>query len=249
MADAWESAYKARFGTSKFGDDAIGLFALGLQFGIDDLDSIGAEILMGGGDDKKCDLVYLDQEEGRCVVAQCYVSKKKRIAAPANKASDLNTAITWLLSSPIEKLPDRLRASAAEIRDAIKNDQLREMYIWYVHNLPESKNVATEITAVEHTASTAIRQIRPIGGARVLAREFGSTYFSRLYVESESPILVTDKIRVDVPTGHSIEGGEWAAFQTVLPGQFLYTSTRRTAPNCLALMFATISGLARVTPT
>src|SRR5690349_1032722 len=99
---AWQNAYNARFVESKFGDDSIGLFALGLQFGIDDLDSLGAEIITGGGDDKKCDLVYFDPEEGRCVVAQCYLSQKQRVAAPASKASDLNTAVTWLLTTPID---------------------------------------------------------------------------------------------------------------------------------------------------
>src|SRR5579864_4557172 len=73
---AWQKAYQARFADTKFGDDAIGLFALGLQFAIDDLDSIGAEIITGGSNDKKCDLVFFDPEEGRAVVAQCYVSKK-----------------------------------------------------------------------------------------------------------------------------------------------------------------------------
>ena len=75
---AWECAYEARFEKSQFGDDAIGLFALGLKLGIDDMEAVGTEIITGGGDDKKCDLVYLDKEEGRCVIAQCYVSRKPR---------------------------------------------------------------------------------------------------------------------------------------------------------------------------
>jgi hypothetical protein len=53
---AWERAYEARFENSKFGNDAIGIFALGLQFGLDDLEAVGAEIVTGSGDDKKCDL-------------------------------------------------------------------------------------------------------------------------------------------------------------------------------------------------
>ena len=52
---AWEEAYHNRFSSAKFGDDSIGLFALGLQFGIDDLDALGAEIVTGSGGDKKCD--------------------------------------------------------------------------------------------------------------------------------------------------------------------------------------------------
>ena len=154
---AWERAYAVRFEKSQFGDDAIGLFALGLKFGIDDMEAVGTEIITGSGDDKKCDLVYLDKEEGRCVVAQCYVSKRVRPAAPANKASDLNTAITWLLATPIEKLPERLKSSAAEIREEINTDKLREFNIWYVHNLPESRNVSDELNAVEHSANAAIK--------------------------------------------------------------------------------------------
>jgi hypothetical protein len=116
----WEKAYIARFTGSQFGDDAIGLFALGLKFGIDDIESVGAEIVTGSGDDKKCDLVYLDKEEGRCVVAQCYLSRKARAAAPANMASDLNTAISCLLSTPIDKLRERLKASAPNYEKALK---------------------------------------------------------------------------------------------------------------------------------
>ena len=125
----WQRAYLARFEASKFGDDAIGLFALSLKFGLDDIEAVGTEIVTGGGDDKKCDLIYLDKEEGACVVAQCYVSTKSRPAAPSNKASDLNTGITWLLTSPIENLPERLKASAVEIREAIKEEKIRELNI------------------------------------------------------------------------------------------------------------------------
>ena len=115
---AWEDAYKARFSGSQFGTDAIGLFALALQFNLEDLDAVGAESITGGGNDKKCDLFYLDKEEGRCVIAQCYTAQSKKAAAPANKASDLNTAITWLLSTPINSVPDDLRPNAADLRQS-----------------------------------------------------------------------------------------------------------------------------------
>jgi hypothetical protein len=190
---AWERAYAARFEKSSFGDDAIGLFAFGLKLGIDDMEAVGAEIITGGGNDKKCDLVYLDKEEGRCVVAQCYVSKKPRPAAPSNKASDLNTAITWLLTTPIDNLPEQLKSSAAELRETIKTDKLRELNIWYVHNLPESKNVSDELTAVEHSVNAAVKAISSSAVINVLGREIGTQTFARLYQESETPILVTEK--------------------------------------------------------
>jgi hypothetical protein len=219
---AWERAYAARFEKSSFGDDAIGLFAFGLKLGIDDMGAVGAEIITGGGNDKKCDLVYLDKEEGRCVVAQCYVSKKPRPAAPSNKASDLNTAITWLLTTPIDNLPEQLKSSAAELRETIKTDKLRELNIWYVHNLPESKNVSDELTAVEHSVNAAVKAISSSAVINVLGREIGTQTFARLYQESETPILVTEKLSITVPMGFRVKGHKWSAYQTVLPGRFFY---------------------------
>jgi hypothetical protein len=153
MAEPWYEAYTARFADSSFGSDAIGLFALGLVYGIEDLDSLGAEIITGGGNDKKCDLVYLDVEESRAVIAQCYLAlNDNKPAAPANKAADLMIAVGWLLNRQIEQVPDPIRGSAAELRDAIKTGKVHEIGIWYVHNLPESQNVKDELKTVEESA-------------------------------------------------------------------------------------------------
>ena len=75
---AWERAYDARFTGSKFGNEAIGLFALGLQFNIDDIDAVGAESVTGHGDDKKCDLCYFDD------VTSAILMKRKRDALLRN---------------------------------------------------------------------------------------------------------------------------------------------------------------------
>lgn len=220
--EAWEDGYAARFADSQFGDDAIGLFALGLQFNIDDLDAVGAESITGGGSDKKCDVFYFDKEERRCVIAQCYRSKKPRQAAPANKAADLNTAINWLLTAPIAKVPAALKANASELRNALKHDELDELSIWYVHNCPESKNVQDEIETVEHSASAAIKTVKAGSTVKILAREFGSKQFERLYKASGSPILVTATTKISVPAGFPIKGGDWSAYQTFVPGALVY---------------------------
>jgi hypothetical protein len=223
QSGAWEVAYKARFDGSRFGNDAIGLFALGLQYNIDDLDAVGAESITGGGNDKKCDIFYFDKEEGRCVIAQCYVSQRARASAKANKASDLNTAISWLLNTPLTSVPENLRANAAELRQSIENDELSELCIWYVHNLQESKNVADEMTTVEHAAATAISRISKNASVRILAREFGATQFTKLYLASGSPILVNADIKTKVAMGYQINGGDWSAYQTYVPGAFIYS--------------------------
>src|SRR5579871_743654 len=95
----WEAALDARDDLSAYGDNAIGLFALALRFNIEDLDSVAADAITDGSDDKKCDILYVDREERSAVIAQCYVSRSAKSSAPANKASDLNTAVAWLLQT------------------------------------------------------------------------------------------------------------------------------------------------------
>ncbi|WP_333653081.1 hypothetical protein [Dissulfurispira sp.] len=84
-------------------------------------------------------MVYINKDDGIAVVLQCHFSTKEKEEAPANKASDLNTAISWLLQRPIEELPERILSSAKEIRDGINSGDINSLHIWYVHNLPESK--------------------------------------------------------------------------------------------------------------
>src|SRR6266481_4139849 len=115
----WRNAFDVMKTNYSLTDDAIGVFAINLRFNLDDIQTIVSEAITGGGDDKKCDVVYVDKERQIAVVAQCYISKKPRPAAPANKASDLNTAITWLLSTDLDQLPDAVKGRADELRAAI----------------------------------------------------------------------------------------------------------------------------------
>jgi len=168
--DAWKRAYESRTDLSPYGDNALGLFALALKYGLDDLESVAAECLTDGPDDKKADLVWVHAEEEEAVVAQCYFSSKSRASAPSNKASDLNTAITWLLHSPLGKVPERLRSPAEELRDAIRSGVLKTLRLWYVHNLPESRNVRDELEAAEATAASAISKSFPKSLVSVVGR-------------------------------------------------------------------------------
>ena len=67
----------------------------------------------------------------------------------------------------------------------------------------------------------------------VLGREIGTQTFARLYQESETPILVTDKIAITVPVGFRVKGTKWSAYQTILPGRFFYDLIRNTASTFL----------------
>src|SRR6266446_3117263 len=97
-SSSWQNAFDVMKTNYSLTDDSVGIFAINLRFNLDDIQTIVSEALTGGGDDKKCDILYVDKEREIAVIAQCYISQRRRSAAPANKASDLNTAITWLLS-------------------------------------------------------------------------------------------------------------------------------------------------------
>jgi hypothetical protein len=218
----WQEALAARDDLQQYADNAIGLFALALRFGLDDIHSVAAESITDGNDDKKCDLIFIDREERVAVLAQCYFSSKDKRSAPANKASDLNTAVAWLLQRPVKELPERLRPSAEELRTAISEGHVQRFEIWYVHNLPESTNVADELTTVETTAKSLLAQLAGTTRLTVSCQEIGRRSLEELYRETLSPILVNDEIRIDIEDGFSVEGQTWKAFVSAIPARTLF---------------------------
>jgi hypothetical protein len=221
---SWQEAFSARDDLTQYGEDAIGLFALALRFGIDDVHSVAAEAITGGNDDKKCDLIFIDRDEGVAIVAQCYFSSKERRSAPSNKASDLNTAVAWLLQRPICDLPDRLQSAATELRSAINDGVVSRFEAWYVHNLPESKNVRDELATVEATARSAF-QTNYTGlkvAITITGTEIGAESFENLYRETLSPILVADELKIEIESGFEITTKMWQAYVTAVPARFLH---------------------------
>lgn len=156
---------------------------------------------------KKCDILYVDKERQAAVIAQCYISTKPRPAAPANKASDLNTALTWLLSSDLDRLPDALKGRADELRSAINAGEIRQFYIWYVHNLPGSKNVQDELRAVENTARAALAKYPSGQDINIFSEEIGGDRLEHLYMQAERTVIVTEILNISVPDAIEIRRG------------------------------------------
>ena len=218
----WQEALAARDDLQQYADNAIGLFALTLRFGLDDVHSVAAESITDGSDDKKCDLIFIDREEHVAVLAQCYFSSKARQSAPANKASDLNTAVAWLLQRTIQDLPERLRPSATELRSALADGDIARFEVWYVHNLPESDNVQDELNTVEATTKSLINVLSPDVKVSISSQEIGKEALEDLYRETLSPILVNDEIKIDIESGFPIETDSWKAFVCPIPARTLY---------------------------
>ena len=217
----WNTAFESMKTNLALSDDAIGVFAISLHFNLDDVQEIASDAITGGRDDKKCDMVYIDKEKEIAVLAQCYISQKHRDAAPSNKASDLNTAITWLLNADMNTLPDSIKGQADELRNAIELGEVSQLHIWYVHNLPGSANVVDELRTVEKSARAALRQYERGSSINVFADEISEERLAELYAQAERAILVNDNITITVPDAIILEQRDWTSVITSVPGVWL----------------------------
>ncbi|GAA5020322.1 putative abortive infection phage resistance protein [Marivirga lumbricoides] len=218
----WKEAFENREDLSQYDDNGLALFGLALKFGVEDLETIASDAITDGSDDKKCDMVYINSEEEYAVIAQCYMSSKDKKEAPANKASDLNTAIGWLLQRNINEVPERIKSAAKELRSCLKDKTVKRLHIWYIHNLPESQNVENELITVQQTATSILEADFTENKLKISAIEVGKNTLTEWYEESQSPILVNEVLEIDFSGGYEIKGQKWKSFSTSIPAQFLY---------------------------
>ncbi|NSW83899.1 MAG: AIPR family protein [Syntrophothermus sp.] len=219
-----EVTLRTRTDLERYGKNRRLLFALQVKFRVDDIHSIAANCLTDGSDDKKCDLIYIDKDEGFAVIAQAYEAQEiDERTAPSNKAADLNIAASWLLNQSIDDLPERLRSAAQELHTALESQTIRILYFWYVHNLNESENVSRELSAVESAARSFLKNKFPdCGIEEVNAVEVGRTTLEEWYKASLTPILVTQKFEIPVYGGYEIQGEDWSAYVTSVHACWLY---------------------------
>ena len=225
MVTEFEAAFNARNDLDKYDDNALLLFALQLRFQIENIESVATNSLTDGNDDKKCDLVYVDKDKGYIVVAQGYFSKNpSKASAKANKASDLNTAASWLFNRPVEDLPERLKPAAIELNDALKENKISTIQFWYVHNLPESDAVSDELKTVAGTVQKLVVENYPDSEiSEISAIEVGKKTLNEWYKALTTPILVSRSFQVPTPNkGFEISEEDWTSYVTAVPASWLY---------------------------
>jgi len=224
MPAVFLSAFQARTDLAKYGANALLLFALELKYQLPDIDSVAINALTDGPDDKKCDLIYVDRERGLAIVAQGYMaSDATKAEAKANKATDLNGAASWLLTTAMDELPPGLQSAAGELRAALENKEIDSLQFWYVHNLPESSNVRNELKVVANTVRAACETYYPMAGVtEITAVEVGTNTLDEWYRSLTIPILVTDDFAVTIEGGFEIAEADWQAFVTAVPAAWLY---------------------------
>lgn len=210
------SAFEARDDLAPYGSNALLLFAAQMKLGLDDVVAFATNALTDHSNDKKCDLVAVVNDGTRIIVAQGYLARSVKTSAPEHKASDANTAVSWLLAGPLETVPETLRGAAEEVRAALAAGTVSEFEIWYVHNLNESANVQRELAQAASTADALIKREFPGENVDVTFLEIGTSQLEKEYARTQAPILVDDEYAFDVPGGFELSAEGWSAFSTAI---------------------------------
>ncbi len=224
MTLSWLSALNGRTDLI-YGSNNLLLFALEIGLGMDDIHTVAASALTDGPDDKKCDLLYVDRDAGRAVIAQSYVSADTtKSEAKASKAADLNTAVSWLLSQDFAEMPNTLEPAAKELDAALEDGDVETLEIWYVHNLPESENVWKELSQVRKTADSMLqRYYRDTRPENVHVLEVGQQTLASWYKSISAPIVVSEKFDVPISAAFRTTTEEWDAVTTSVPATWLHS--------------------------
>lgn len=226
MEAFWQN-FENRDDLKKYGDNALLLYALQIKFALEDIDEVASNSLVDGPNDKKIDLLYIDPELELAVIAQSYFSRVERQEAPVNKASDLNTGISWLLSRHINELPERIRSGAMELRESITSNSIKEILIWYVHNLPESTNVKNELKTVENTLYSILQTHFNSKRIAIRAIEVGIDTIESWYQDLTIPIQINDELKLENIKGFELNESKWESFTASIMGSFFYDLYQR----------------------
>lgn len=119
-------------------------------------------------------------------------------------------------------MPDSIKGRADELRSAIGSGEIKQFYIWYVHNLPRSVNVENELKAVEGTARAALSRYPSGQDINIFSEEICQARLERLYMQAERTIIVTDEIMTTIPDAIEIASDDWTSLVTIVKGEWLY---------------------------
>ncbi|WP_215634793.1 AIPR family protein [Clostridium baratii] len=194
------------------------LWVMGLYLDFYDLEQLEKESLTDESNDKKIDFIRCDIDLKRITLCQGYYSEKMdgKEIAPANKASDLNTAIAWLLNGEIETVPEKLKIIISECREAINNKEIDRIDILYVHNCAESRQVESELNTVRANLESRLTDIT------IISKELGIEAIEKLYLAQKQSLIILDEIECPGNYGMLEVGYNWRSVVLTISGEWLY---------------------------
>lgn len=217
---------------SKYNNNALMLYTLEMKYDIQDITSVASEALTDGGDDKKCDLIYIDTSSGIAIIAQAYnkAAPQEGDLAPGNKASDLNTAAAWVFSEDLQIVPEKIREQVAHLQTCIEENAIGTIYFWYIHNLNEKNNpeIKKELDIMQAQARAAFKAKFTESSAEIFALEVGNETIEKWFLAKNKRISVTDSIEVNkYPGGYEFNASLWRAYVTAVSAKWLKVQYER----------------------
>jgi hypothetical protein len=206
---------------ASYGNNALPVFAVALHMGVEDIASFAMESLTDHSQDKKADIIYIDEADGIACIAQGYCAQDwGKQEAPANKACDLNTAAAWLLQRPINEIPDVIRPNAKLLREGLEKKTINKLIFAYAHNAYESLNVQTELETVKNMVGGL--NLLKESGAEIEVVELGLRQIEALYLNSQGSIQVVEELEFSTKAVIQESGSGWRAYGLSLNGEILY---------------------------
>lgn len=171
--------------------------------------------------DKKVDFLAIVPDEDNLkriyLVQSTFSEKENRDSAKANKASDLNTAISWLFSGKKELLPNKLKPLMEECIEYLKKGEVSEFHVIYNHNLPESIAVTNELNTIQKDLQDRLSAYT----TKVFTKELGKTSLLKLLEKKNSGIKIFDVIQFPFDFFAKQSGDSWEAELSVVDGVWL----------------------------
>ena len=212
-------AFESEAILASYDHNALPLFAVGLYLGVEDLASFATESLTDSPEDKKADIIYIDEAEGIACIAQGTTATDwGKASAPANKASDLNTAAAWLLQQPIAEVPEKIRGYAELLREGLREGTITKLVFAYAHNSYESANVESELQATREL----VRGLEVTQQCDVEVVELGLRKIEALHLTSQGSIQVTDEVQLPAAQYIKETGFGWEAWVISINGAELF---------------------------
>ncbi|HCO6115375.1 TPA: AIPR family protein [Escherichia coli] len=217
------SALQQRKDLEKYGNLNCALYAIELHNNIDSIELIAPDIITEGGDDENIDILMTDRESKQIYLIQSYQSTIFRPqGAKPSKAQETAYAETALLSADIENIPLRIRDQVKDARDALRNNEIEKINVWFVHNCPETPEYEKPLHSIGRSIMDKLNSIYHIDNLRISSKQMGLSSLDELYNSQHSPILISDKISLTGMHGFYQNSNEnWASFSTLMPGKFI----------------------------
>ena len=212
-------AFRSETVLEPYGNNALPLYAVALYLGVEDLATFAIDSLTDGPNDKKADIIYIDEADGIACIAQGTTSADwGKAEAPANKANDLGDAAAWLLMQPTAEVPEEIRAHARLLRDGLEEGTITRIVFAYTHNAHESANVKRELQATRKL----IGELDILQNCEVEFVELGLNAIEELYLASRRAIQVTGEVHFPSSQYIKEEGEGWTAYVISINGSRLF---------------------------